>query len=241
MVLKIRHLVFILLFAMLFSGVVSGADVQILDWITIKEKYPSLSDLGHYWIEMLDENGNVESYGWYPSTSAESSPLGLGYVIGAPGVLNGWTEGAAKMDPNLLKHDQAEGHPADKEYHPILTNSLTKQEIRDRIRNFAKSYGGDWKLVSRSCHTFLNDLMKSVGLEKPASGWFISTAYAPSDEAGVPLLPPPTSGMSPDASSYGPSSSGIGPLIAGQGTTPSQSDTGTIDNNVNVTVGGKDP
>lgn len=195
MVLKIRHLAFVLLLAMLFSGVVSGADVQILDWITIKEIDPFRhGDLGHYWIEMLDENGNVESYGWYPSVSeAESSTLGFGYVTGVRGELNGYSESYAKMKPEVLKHDLAEGHTADREYHPILTNSQTNQQIRDSIRKFAKGYSGNWALGTRDCHTFLKELMETVGLDKPSSNWFISTAYAPSSEVGAPLLPPPTS------------------------------------------------
>ncbi|MCK9565822.1 MAG: hypothetical protein M0Q43_07225 [Methanothrix sp.] len=169
----------------------SGKEGDQINWITIKKIEPSPSvsgngiqmDWGHYWIEMLDENGNIESYGWYPSSDTSS----WGNIVGAPGVLNG----GGKTDPH-------QGDNAATEFHPILSNSLTDQQVRESIRSFANSFGGNWALGTRDCHTFLKQLMKSVGLVEPADAnpfpeWFVSTAYAPSGEVGAPLLPQPTS------------------------------------------------
>jgi hypothetical protein len=199
MIIKIRSLALVLLPIMLFSGTISGNEGDTLTWITIKHNDFSLSGvtLGHYWIEMLDENGNVESYGWFPGTDNV-----VKLVAGAPGI--------------LLSPDQHEGDGATEEFHPILTNDLTPDQVRERIRDFANSYRGEnWALFTQNCHTFVDELMEYVGIKivdpTPIPEWLIHTAYASSEEIGAPLLSQSTPDMSSEEGSGG---SDIGePLI----------------------------
>lgn len=179
MIIKIRSFTLVLLLIMLFSGTISGNEGDTLTWITIKHNDVSLSGLtvGHYWIEMLDENGNVESYGWYPGTDNV-----VKLVAGAPGI--------------LLSPDQHVGEGATEEFHPILTADLTPDQIRKGIRDFANSYQGEnWALFTQNCHTFVDELMKYVGIKivdpTPIPEWLVHTAYAPSEEIDAPLIPPP--------------------------------------------------
>ncbi len=197
MVIKIRSLALVLLLIMLFSGTISGNEGDTLTWITIKHNDVSLSGLtvGHYWIEMLDEKGNVESYGWYPGTDNV-----VKLVAGAPGI--------------LLSPDQHEGEGATEEFHPILTADLTPDQIRKGIRDFANSYRGkNWALFTQNCHTFVDELMKEVGIKiidpTPIPEWLVHTAYAPDEEIGAPLLPPPTSDTSSNEDSSYSGTSGV--------------------------------
>ena len=191
MILKIRSVALVLLLIILSSGIVMGDDGdKTLFWITIKKIEPNIGNVGHYWIEMLDENGKVESYGWYPSADASDWEL----LKGAPGELNGIPKNSIIGG---FPHDPHELESADNEIHPKLTNSLTDKEVRDKIRYFSNSYSGNWALFTRNCHTFIDELMKYVGLVDPNPfSLFVSTAYAPSDEIGTPKLSKPTSYIS---------------------------------------------
>lgn len=177
MVLQIRSLAFMLLLIMSISFIIVSecagntrdTGVRTLDWISIKGVEPDLGGTGHYWIEIYDEYGKlIESYGWFP-TSLKTG-LNLPFerevlaVSGVPGVLN------AGYDQDPVAIAVANGEvSADWEYHPVLTNTLTDEQVLDNIHNFVKNYEGDWEILFRSCHTFQQELMNNIGLVEPVS------------------------------------------------------------------------
>jgi len=147
---------------------------RTLDWIAIKRNDINLAikcedgtcgkqdKYGHYWIEILDgPDGNpVESYGWWPMSRV--SPMET--LVGVQGELNGVTSfgGTPTSDPH-------QGDTADEEFHPRLTNTLTDQQVLDRIHEFVRSYKGEWRWtfgLGQNCRTFQTGLMNYVGLTK---------------------------------------------------------------------------
>jgi len=147
---------------------------RTLDWITIKRNDINLAIVcedgtcgkqdkyGHYWIEILDgPDGNpIESYGWWPKSKV--GPMQT--LIGVPGELNGMTNfgGTPNSDPH-------QGDTADEEFHPRLMNTLTDQQVLDKIHDFVRSYKGEWRWtfgLGQNCRTFQTALMNYVGLSR---------------------------------------------------------------------------
>jgi hypothetical protein len=157
------------------SGASTPASIgRTLYWIAIKRNDINLAikcedgtcgkqdKYGHYWIEILDgPDGNpVESYGWWPMSKV--SPMET--LVGVQGELNGVTSfgGTPTSDPH-------QGDTADEEFHPRLTNTLTDQQVLDRIHEFVRSYKGEWRWtfgLGQNCRTFQTGLMNYVGLTK---------------------------------------------------------------------------
>jgi hypothetical protein len=135
MVIKIWSLALMLLLIMPISIIIASegagnkddTGARSLDWILIKGvEAKGLSNVGHYWIEILDENGKpIESYGWFPQDRFLQTNLIPGVdqfvnaVVGVPGELNAQTRDPPNAGTST--HDPAEGAPADWEYHPVLT------------------------------------------------------------------------------------------------------------------------
>jgi hypothetical protein len=147
---------------------------RTLNWITIKRNDINLAieceagkcgkqdKYGHYWIEILDgPYGNpIESYGWWPKSKV--GPMET--LIGVPGELNGMTNfgGTTNSDPH-------QGDTADEEFHPRLMNTLTDQQVLDKIHDFVRSYNGEWRWtfgLGQNCRTFQTALMNYVGLAR---------------------------------------------------------------------------
>jgi hypothetical protein len=146
---------------------------RTLDWITIKrnEIDPSGKDkYGHYWIEILDgpDGKPVESYGWWPKYPLSPDLTGAVKTLGGvQGELNGITsfKGTSTKDPD-------QGTTAKREFHPKLMNTLTDQQVLDKIHDFVRSYKGEWRWTfgwGQNCQTFQTALMKNVGLDDPDS------------------------------------------------------------------------
>lgn len=199
MVVRTSLIALVLLLIVLLSGVASSNDAcRTLSWVTIKEINPHPGSItnpinwGHYWIEMIDEKGATESYGWYPST------LGGDILLtGVPGVLE-------RSDYKTYM-----GSKLDAEYHPVVCDDRTDDEIRTDIRNFANSYGGNWALITRNCHTFVEGLMRSIELFEPVAP--DGTILVTDEQIGTPLLPPSTSDKSSGESNEGSNVQSVSP------------------------------
>jgi hypothetical protein len=157
---------------------------RTLDWITIKrnEIDPSGKDkYGHYWIEILDgpDGKPVESYGWWPKYPLSPDLTGAVNTLGGvQGELNGITsfKGTSTTDPD-------QGTTAKREFHPKLMNTLTDQQVLDKIHDFVRSYKGEWRWTfgwGQNCQTFQTALMKNVGLADPDSEDISRTDSSPS-------------------------------------------------------------
>jgi hypothetical protein len=131
-----------------------------LEFITIKLLGRGIE---HWWIEI----DGTESYGWWPTRAPSSSDDAAWNhgIVGVPGVLNAVgrsdLDGTATTDPH-------HGESAPESFHPYTvnrSNGLSDDAIRQRIRNFANSFTGDYRvLIGPNCHTFIADMMESVGL-----------------------------------------------------------------------------
>jgi hypothetical protein len=163
---------------------------RILDWITIKRNDINLLEedkYGHYWIEILDgPNGKpVESYGWWPKDSVDPVET----LVGVPGELNGQTHhgGTPTTDPD---HDK----PADTEFHPRLMNTLTDQQVLDKIHEFVRSYKGEWRWTlgwGQNCRTFQTALMNYVGIAEPNTDAISGTDSTPPTVQAFDVSPSP--------------------------------------------------
>lgn len=137
---------------------------------------------GHWWTEIGDKQGEewspTESYGWWPTRGVQ----GLSDVfLGVQGQLNqghgqdphhGKTDNlSADFYPVMEVDDEKSGN---QEYYESIRENVT-----EKIRNFAKSYEGlwQWKLGwGQNCQTFQKALKKDVGLHYEKSKlWFKKT------------------------------------------------------------------
>ncbi len=50
-----------------------------------------------------------------------------------------------------------------------MTNTLSDEQVLDKIHNFVNNYKGDWEILFRSCHTFQQELMNNIGLIEPVA------------------------------------------------------------------------
>ena len=87
---------------------------------------------GHWWVEL----GPNESYGWWPSKGVGLSET----IFGVPGDLNGQSTfgGTSTMDPH--HSDRSKGVNV---FKVILPKGKTEEEIKQAIRDYAKSYSGN--------------------------------------------------------------------------------------------------
>ena len=145
--------------------VVSPATTRPLPFITVKINGQWVD---HWWIEI----SGSESYGWWPlNGNADTFDLGFS---GVTGELN-----AVGRQPGTSPHigtatrDPWHGETPPEQFHPHTigrSNSLSDDEIRDAIRAFARGFSGDYRIVGGpNCHTFIQDMMRSVGLSREAN------------------------------------------------------------------------
>jgi len=86
---------------------------------------------------------------------------------GVPGILNGseYLKGIEKDD----HHGDWKLKLTDEDYHPVIVDCRTKDEIHKAIRDFAFAYSGEWSWrfeFGKNCHTFQKDAMKQLKLDK---------------------------------------------------------------------------
>ena len=154
-------------------------DVQIrkkhIKWMVVKGKAEG-DGYGHWWFEI----DGSESYGWWPDRKVGA----LDTLMGVPGDLNGRKgkfRGTETTDPH-------HGDAADEEYAATIdyggflgfnirelehgSGKGTKcdcakpGEIKDCMREFATSFGGDWSHPwGNSCHDFLAQAMDACCLD----------------------------------------------------------------------------
>lgn len=130
---------------------------RLVPFVTVKRNVPLTGrSYGHWWVELDDD----ESYGWWPGRC----PIGLaGIIRGTTGVLNGLgvtSDGTPTRDPN-------HGLLADYEFHPVLIEPVSDDEVRAAIRSFASGFGGGWRWSTRptmNCRLFQLALMDAAGL-----------------------------------------------------------------------------
>jgi hypothetical protein len=131
-----------------------------LEFVSIKLRGRGIE---HWWVEI----DGAESYGWWP-TSAPATDWEAAWshgIVGVPGILNATNRpqlgGTATRDPH-------HGHSAPETFHPYTvnrSNSLSDDEIRQRIRSFARGFSGDYSIVlGPNCHSFISSMMGSIGL-----------------------------------------------------------------------------
>ena len=128
---------------------------------------PGASDkYGHWWIEIGDPMSvNLESYGWWPRDR-----VGLRDALaGVQGELNGQTSfaGEPSRDPH---HGDVGGDT----FHPFVlgSDSRSDSEIAECLREFARSYSGEWKWVigwGQNCHSFQKEAFRHCRLREPAA------------------------------------------------------------------------
>ena len=134
----------------------------------LTRQYSNEDTWGHWWIEFDDE-----SYGWWPSNHVADIKTA---IKGVPGELNGQKSfgGTATKDPH-------HGKKAEQEFHPQRQNTGTmkygrakgkkcnctkEDDAKDCIRNFAKSYSGEWRWPNKTCQTFQLEGMSNCCLAR---------------------------------------------------------------------------
>ena len=117
---------------------------------------------GHYWVEL----GSNESYGWWPTNTADGN---TDAILGVGGSLNR----GRRTDPYQGNRDNL-----DDNFNPRPniwpSRKATCEQVCARasqcVRNFARSYGGtSWSLLGLkgdSCQTFQNNMLNSCHLGK---------------------------------------------------------------------------
>ena len=138
---------------------------RVITSITAKRNVPLAGrSFGHWWLEV----GEDESYGWWPSRL----PLRFRDALrGVPGVLNG----VGVTDDGTPTHDPNHGLPADYEFHPVLLDSKTDDELRVGIRAFARDFADEWRWSTRptmNCRLFQLALFDAVGLVDGTGNYF---------------------------------------------------------------------
>jgi hypothetical protein len=145
------------------------AEFREIELIVVKRQHISLNSLtddkyGHWWFEIGNaRTRESESYGWWPKY-----PVNLSKILrGTAGELNGRTShgGTETQDPHHGDH-------VEEMFHPIvpLDDKRDDRMIADCLRDFAKSYSGEWRWTlgwGQNCHTFQQAAFEHCQLSEP--------------------------------------------------------------------------
>ncbi|MFN2504004.1 MAG: hypothetical protein ABR540_07215 [Acidimicrobiales bacterium] len=130
---------------------------RALSFVTVKRNVALAGrSYGHWWVEL----DGSESYGWWPARAPLTT---RDMLLGGPGVLNAMgtpAEGRPTRDPN-------HGLTPDYEFHPVLVVPRSDDEVRNAVRRFAATFGGEWRWSVRptmNCRLFQLCLFDAVGL-----------------------------------------------------------------------------
>jgi len=125
-----------------------------------KEKIAHMSQAAAYRAKNARYQANNSSTSFYGQAIYKT-------FRGVPGILNGDEEYKKnEIDPH---HGDWKNGKTDEDYHPVIVDCRTKEEIHDAIRDFAFAYSGEWSWrfeAGRNCHTFQKDAMKQLKLDK---------------------------------------------------------------------------
>ncbi len=86
---------------------------------------------------------------------------------GVPGFLNG-DEAHRKREKDPY-HQSWKYGKTDEDYHPVIVDCRTKEDIYKAVREFALAYSGQWSWIfefGNNCHTFQIEAMSQLDLKK---------------------------------------------------------------------------
>lgn len=106
----------------------------------------------------------------YKANYTQAGQLGQAFMktfAGVPGILNG-NERNKKMEKDPYHGGWKQGK-SDEDYHPVINDGRSKEEIYEQIREFALAYSGEWSWIfefGNNCHTFQVKAMSQLDLKK---------------------------------------------------------------------------
>ncbi len=129
---------------------------------------------GHWWVEIENDDGTVESYGWWPKhpfirqAGQGSSATLWDVVTGTDGELNAQSyKGDRAGTPT---NDPHQGDPADTAFNPKLSPDspyTSCSAAAAAIREFAQRFQGGWSYpFGWNCHSFQEEMMSKIGLDQ---------------------------------------------------------------------------
>ncbi len=89
----------------------------------------------------------------------------VGYSI--RGILNG--DELHKNNEKDPYHEEWKKDKTDEDYHPVINDCRTREDIYQLVQNFALAYRGNWSWVfefGNNCHTFQIKAMSELNLKK---------------------------------------------------------------------------
>lgn len=123
---------------------------------------------GHWWV-VIDQS---ESYGWWPAQKLRGIPA---TIVGVPAVLNANSPEWADVKSRQALDSRQDPHHYDdtglEEFHPIVDDDRSTDEVIEEIREFARSYPKSrWAFPAfaqgaANCHTFQVEMIEQCRLE----------------------------------------------------------------------------
>ena len=154
----------------------SSTDDNVCSDILMKRRDIRLlkGDYGHWWVEIENDDGTVESYGWWPKhpfirqAGQGSSATLWDVVTGTDGELNAQSyKGDRAGTPT---NDPHQGDPADTAFNPKLSPDspyTSCSAAAAAIREFAQRFQGGWSYpFGWNCHSFQEEMMSKIGLDQ---------------------------------------------------------------------------
>ncbi len=127
---------------------------------SIAQKISRMAQMAAYRASMARYAANNSVAGIYGQAIGKT-------FMGVPGILNG-SEERKSMEKDYHHEDWLEGK-TDEDYHPVIVDCRTKDEIHKAIRDFAFAYSGEWSWrfeFGKNCHTFQIEAMNKISLDK---------------------------------------------------------------------------
>jgi len=124
------------------------------------QKISHMSQMASYRIELARYQANNSAPGFYGQAIGKT-------FIGVPGILNG-SEYRKSIEKDFHHEDWLDGK-TDEDYHPVIVDCRTKEELHKAIRDYAFAYSGNWSWrleFGNNCHTFQIGAMKQLKLDK---------------------------------------------------------------------------
>lgn len=124
------------------------------------DKINNMTKRAAYSVAQARYNANYSTVGAYGQAFGKT-------FAGVPGILNG------DEDRKLRERDPHHGDwidgSTDEDYHPVIDDCRTKDEIHQAIRDYAFAYSGNWSWRlegGNNCHTFQVGAMNKLHLDK---------------------------------------------------------------------------
>ena len=127
---------------------------------SITEKITHMAQRAAYSVSRARYSANYSTIGNYGQAIGKT-------FAGVPGILNGHDEGKLReRDPH---HEFWRAGKTDEDYHPVIVDCRSTDEISKAIRDFAFAYSGNWSWRfegGNNCHTFQVSAMDKLKLNK---------------------------------------------------------------------------